>query len=345
MKTVYRASAMLAGLCLATSALAGCGQAADTAGNSGAAKETIRVGTVPALYWSAWAATPDKMNEEGSNTKVELIPFKSSADVFIAMRSGDIDMATMGMNVLATGLAENPELPVSIVAGVSPGRSQLLIRNGSGITKWDDLRGRNIGIVRGSTDELIFKIALAKNNIDMDKDTKVTTFQGPADLLLALRNGDVDAVVTYQPNTAQAVSQGIATEPADLNAQLTEWASVPSDAVATNKVIESNPEGVQEVINTYVEITKTFEDKETWVDTALKYQSGDKPLLLSALSSATPWWKLEQDNHKNMAAAMAEYGTVSKNVGDSLAGIMNYDFLAKATGKTPAELGQAKETK
>jgi NitT/TauT family transport system substrate-binding protein len=285
------------------------------------------------------------MKEEGSKTKVELIPFKSSADVFIAMRSGEIDMASMGMNVLASGLAENPDLPVSMVAGVSPGRSQLLLRKDSGIRTWQDIRGRNIGIVRGSTDELIFKIALAKSGIDMAKDTKVTTFQAPADLLLALRNGDVDAVVTYQPNTAQAVSQGIATEPADLNKDLIEWASVPTDVIATDKVIESNPDGVQDVIDTYVDITRTFDDKGVWVDTALKYQSGDKPLLLGALSSASPWWQIQQDTHKTMASAMAEYGTVSTDVGDALIASINYDFLAKATGQTAEELGKTGDNK
>lgn len=301
--------------------------------------ETIRVGTVPALYWAAWSATPDAVTESDSGVDIELIPFKSSADVLVALQTGDIQMATMGMNVAASGLA-NGDLPISMVAGVSPGRSQLLLREGSGIQTWDDMRGRNVGLIRGSTDELIFRVALAENGIDIDTDTNVTTMQSAADLLLALRNGDVDAVVTYQPNTAQAVQQGVATEPEDLNAELTEVASVPSDLFARNDLIESNPEAVQTIVDTFVEITDTFTDKETWVDTALQYQSGDRDLLIDALQSAEPWYRLEESEHVSVVQNMAKFGSIPADNSDQVVSMLNYDFLSEATGQSPEDLGK-----
>lgn len=321
----------------ATAVLALTGCSASPGGGSG---ETIKIGTVPALYWAAWSDTAEAMAEAGSDVNVEMVPFKSSADVFVALRSGEIDMASMGMNVMAAGLAENPELPVSMVAGLSPGRSQLLVAKDSGIDSWDDLEGANLGVIRGSTDELIFNIALAKNDIDMETDTQVTTLQASADLLLAFRNGDIDAAVTYQPYTAQAVSQGIADAPEDMNAELTEWASVPTDIFATDEIIEENPEAVQAVVDAFVEKTNTFEDKDVWVETALKYQSGEEDLLLEAIENDVPWYRMEQSTHAEMAAAMAEYGTVSEDVSDVLLEKMNYDFLSEATGQSPEELGK-----
>lgn len=311
--------------------------------SSGKSSSVIKVGTVPALYWAAWTAMPDALKDANSSVKVEKVNFKSSADVFVALQSGDIQMASMGMNVMASGLASNASLPISMVAGLSPGRSQVLFRNGSGITGWKDVKGRNVGIIRGSTDELIFKIALAKNGIDMATDTKVTTFQAAADLLLAIRKGAVDAVVTYQPNTAQAVAQGIATAPKDVNDQLTEWASVPSDLFARDELIKDNPEAVQEIVGQFVKTTESFSDHKTWVNTTLKYQTGDAKLLTQALVGSKPWYQMQQAPHREMAAAMAEYKTVSKDVGDQLVKIMNYDFLKKATGQTAQQLGASEE--
>jgi sulfonate transport system substrate-binding protein len=324
---------------LAAAVLA-CGLLAAVAacGSGGGSTDTIRVGTVPALLWAGWTATPDAMSDADSNTKVELVTFRSSADVFVALQTGDIQMATMGMNVAATGLEKN-DVPVTMVAGVSPGRSQLLVRGGSGIAGWSDMRGRRIGIIRGSTDELIFRIALAHNGIDMDKDTQVTTMQAPADLLLALRNGDVDAVVTYQPNTAQAESQGVASAPPALNAQLIEWASVPTDVWARDELIAQRPDAVQDIVNSYVGVTRTFTDKETWVDTAMKYQSGDPVLLAKALENSEPWWRMDATAHRDMVANMQRFGALQTDVGQKLVDRIDYSFLTKATGQTPEQLG------
>lgn len=335
MKIKRHLAAAMAGLLCLVLAMAGCSGSGDT--------KTIKIGTVPALYWAAWTATADYMEENDAETKVEMVPFKSSADVFVAMRSGEIDMASMGMNVMASGLVDNPDLPISMVAGLSPGRSQIIVRKGADISDWEDLRGKKLGIIRGSTDELIFNIALAQNDIDMDEDAEVTTLQASADLLLALRNGDIDASVTYQPYSAQAVSEGIADMPPEMNTEMTQWASVPSDIFASDTVIEENPEAVQEILNNFVAKTKTFSDHDVWVDTAMEYQTGEKALLLKALETDEPWWRMEQKTHQSMATAMAEHQTVSTDVSDSLLQKMNYDFLAEATGQTPEELGRASE--
>ncbi|WP_449278345.1 ABC transporter substrate-binding protein [Leucobacter sp. GX24907] len=328
-----------AGVAALALGLTGCSSSGGSGGDGGGGSVTL--GNVPALYWAAWSATNTALEEGDGDVDAKVVQFKSSADVFIAMRSGDLDIASMGMNVMVNGLAENPDVPMQMVAGISPGRSQLIVAEDSGIESWDDLKGKNLGVIRGSTDELIFKIALANAGIDMESETEVTTLQASADLLLALRNGDIDASVTYQPYTAQAVADGIAVMPEEMNAELTEWASVPTGVYASDDIIENDPDAVQAVVDTFVAETEKFEDKDVWVDTALEYQAGDRDLLLSAIENDEPWYYMEQDKIGTMAKAMAEFGTVSDDVSSELLERINYDFLSKATGKSPEELGKS----
>ncbi|MBM6588888.1 ABC transporter substrate-binding protein [Brevibacterium sp. RIT 803] len=323
-----RVSGMVAALALI---LTGCGGGGDS----------IALGNVPALYWAAWSATNTALEDGEGDLDVEAVQFKSSADVFVAMRSDDVQVASMGMNVMVNGLVENPDTPMQMIAGVSPGRSQIIVRDQSEIGDWSDLKGKNLGVIRGSTDELIFKIALAHNDIDMDQDTTITTLQAPADLLLALRNGDIDAAVTYQPYTAQAVKDGVAEMPEDMNTEMTEWASVPTGIYASDDLIESDPESVQKIVDTFVAETRKFDDKNVWVDTALKYQAGDRDLLLTALEDDKPWFLMEEDKLGSMAKAMAEFGAVPDDVSGELRDRVNYDFLSKSTGMSPEELGKS----
>src|SRR6266568_2496406 len=101
-------AALAAALCMMTTVAAcGSGSGGYTPGS------TIKVGTVPALYWAAWSATPDTMKQQGSDVHVELVPFKSSADAAIALQTGDIQMAALGTDVASTGLAAH-NVPVSM---------------------------------------------------------------------------------------------------------------------------------------------------------------------------------------------------------------------------------------
>lgn len=320
--------------------LAGCG---DSSASGGSGSSTVvKLGVVPALYWTAWTATPDALKDSG--VKVEYVPFGSSADALIALQTGQVQMASLGTFNVAAAMAQS-DLPFKMVAGLSPGFSEVLVRKGVDIKTWQDLRGHNIGVIRGATGPLFFQIPLAKQGIDI-KETNMITLQSATDLLLALRKGDVDAAITFQPFSAQAVSQGIATIPDEMNQQLADWVSMPSDVYAGTDLIEKDPGTVQKIVDAYVGVWKSFDDKAAWVDASLKYQTGDKALLTAALATAktsdpaTAWWRMDADKHVAIVQELAKYKAIPKDTSDGMAKIMDYQFLAKSSGQTPAQLGQ-----
>lgn len=324
------AAGVAAALALSVSA---CGQ-----GQGQAAKgEVIKVGTVYALVWTAWTETARAAKKDGVN--VELVPFKSSADELLALQTGQIQMAAASLNTYASAMA-SADVPIKVVAGVTPGRSEVLVRQGSGITTWEDMRGRRAGLVRGSAEYFKLQLALANKGMTMSKDLEVTTVESAADLLLALRRGDVDVAVTYEPNSSQGVVEGFAEQPANLNKDLHTIAGIPSDILAHQDLIKERPADVQKIMNAYVRVWKSFNDKETWVDTTLDYQSGDRKLLLAAAKRMDPWWRLDERQHLDVTRAMAKYKVIPKDNSADIAKVFDYSFLAKATGQSPVELGK-----
>lgn len=341
-------------------AIAGCGSTSNTAGpssdqgnaspsSSSAAKSasgssdkvTVRMAVVYAQIWSAWSATQDAVKDP--NVKMEVSPFTSSNDEFLALRTGNVDMSANCVNTIGAALAETSaeDLDISVIAGLSPGQSEVLVRKDSGIKSWDDVRGKKVGLVRGSAEYVKMQIALAQHGIDLAKDTDLTTVQSAADLVLALQRGDVQAIVTYQPYTAQAVDGGFAVEPAGMNKELHELAGVPCDIVVRNDFKKAHPQAVQAVIDAYIGVWQSFENNpKNWVDATLKYQTGDKDLMLAAAKQMKIWYIMQDKTHEAITKKLAKYDVIPKDTSSQLESLFDYSFLAKATGKTPEDLGK-----
>jgi len=71
------------------------------------------------------------------------------------------------------------------------------------------LKGRKIGVNPGTTAEVYMKLIFAKDNLSVPQDIEIVKL--PPNLQLqALQSGQVDALVSYDPITTIAITQGIA---------------------------------------------------------------------------------------------------------------------------------------
>jgi NitT/TauT family transport system substrate-binding protein len=224
---------------------------------------------VPALSWTAWASVPDELP---SGLKAELVPFKSSNDVLVALSSGAIDMGTAGYNNVASILATRA-LKARFVSGISANGSVFVARKGSGITGWRDLAGKKIGTVRGSTQYVNLVTGMADKGLDLNKDSSFVNIQTFNELNLALQRGDIDAMVTFPPNSGIAVDGGYGEIVETIQSQLYDGSFfVASGVLATDELVKNRPADVQKVIDTFIaQGTKFDGDKDLWVSTFQKY--------------------------------------------------------------------------
>jgi NitT/TauT family transport system substrate-binding protein len=320
-------------------ALGACGSGDD----KGGASTPIKLGWVPALSWTAWASVPDQLKAEGITA--ELVPFKSSNDVLVALSSGSIDMGTAGYNNVASILVQQ-QLRARFVAGISANGSVVVARTGSGIKSWTDLRGKKIGTVRVSTQYVNLVTGMAAQGMQLEKDATFVNIQSFNELNLALQRGDIDVMVTFPPNSGLAVDGGYGElVPAVQDSLYNGSFFVASGVLATDNLVDKRPDDVQKVINAFLaQGAKLDADKALWVREFQRYAavSGKPELLTQALTDRHVRWypNLNAEQIRRVPATLARLGELPRDTTAELVQRLEYRFLEKATGKPAAELGK-----
>ncbi|MGE0714160.1 MAG: ABC transporter substrate-binding protein [Alphaproteobacteria bacterium] len=310
-------------------------------GGAQANEVTVKVAQIQALTWAAWMGLPKTMTVDGTKVTIEPSGFKSSADVMLAVQTGQIDIGPTALGVVASALAATKNVPMKMVAGVGDGTTAVVVTPKSGITQLADLKGKRIGAVRGSNEFFKLQVTLASIGSDIAKDTQLTMLSAPTDQILALQRGDLDAIVTYAPFTTQAVKAG-GIEAPKINQILVHEAGIPTVIIANNDFLAKQPKAAQAIIDAYVQNWRRFDsDRAFWVDTYLKSASGDRPLLLDAVASLPAnQWLMKEEAMLRIIRNLAHHKAIPADTGADTVKLLDYTYLAKATGQSPKELGQ-----
>jgi NitT/TauT family transport system substrate-binding protein len=115
------------------------------------------------------------------------------------MLSGKVDLATAGETPIARAVVDGK--PVAVVATISEiGRAiRIIARKDRAISTPNDLKGKKIGLVRGTTADFFLHTYLAVAYLN-PKDVRVVNI-ATEKLVDALLKGEVDAVSTWSPFT------------------------------------------------------------------------------------------------------------------------------------------------
>jgi len=138
---------------------------------------------------------------KGADYQVHWHEFSAAAPLLEAMRAGSLDAGSVGDAPLTFAISQGLEAK-AISSFASQGLS-IIVPNDSSITKVSQLRGKRIGVARGSIGHLILLDQLKKAGIS-DNEVKFVFLQ-PDEASLALSRGDIDAIGTWEPYVSFAV--------------------------------------------------------------------------------------------------------------------------------------------
>ncbi|MDR3465811.1 MAG: ABC transporter substrate-binding protein [Xanthobacteraceae bacterium] len=142
------------------------------------------------------------------NVDAELIEFVRYADARTALASGSIDVGTLGPGDIAISLTQGVTNIVGLT-GLGSAHRWVVAKVGVEIKDWQDLCSKRLGLPTGSDTWVRFSAKLLDEGIPYGSLT-VTNIQGSQqNSLQALRRGEVDAIVTWEPAESQAVLEGI----------------------------------------------------------------------------------------------------------------------------------------
>ena len=186
--------------------------------SGGSSDNVVRIGHLPSDHDTALFVAKEKKMYEDQGLTVELTQFNNGGDLMTAMASGDIDIGYAGITPVMSSISQG--VPVKVVSG-----AQI---EGSAI-----VAGENSGI----------------NTVDVE----FTTMKA-AQMTDALKAGQVDAMIIWEPYASIAVKNG------DGKLVETSGEIIPGHpcccVAAREEFINDHPETLEKVLAIHEEATK-----------------------------------------------------------------------------------------
>jgi taurine transport system substrate-binding protein len=284
--------------------------------------------------------------EKATGWTIEWRQFNSGAEVNAAMASGGITISEIGSVPLSAGSSSGLDYQMISVGKAIDGSEALITRNGAGIDKPADLKGKRIAVPIGSTAHFSLMGALKMYNMT-EKDVTVVGMS-PPEIAAAWSQNAIDAAFVWYPVQAKIRENGKIMVTAGAVAKtgfptFNGW-------VVTNKFAAANRAGLISFLKAMNEVNGDYtKNKAAWDADSPKVKAvatnvGITPAaVVAALEGAS-----YPDGDVNMSAAWMGGGAATtikstadflKSVGrinaaaDSYTKFVNADFAKAAAGK------------
>jgi sulfonate transport system substrate-binding protein len=132
------------------------------------------------------------------NVDLEVAEFVRYADARTALVTGAVDLATIGPADLPLALSQGSDTLVALM-GVGSSPKYVVARNGVEIKQWKDLCGKRVGIAPGSAVWFQFAATLQEVGVPYNCLVSVNIQGAGTSFDAALKRGDVDAIITWEP--------------------------------------------------------------------------------------------------------------------------------------------------
>ena len=167
-----------------------------------AADQVIKVGTLKLIH----GITPyfyEKFTPPGY--RIEVIPFETPTDGKNAVVTKSVDFGTYGLAAATLGGAAGE--PVVVIAAQCNRGMAIVARADGGVTSVKGLAGKRVGILPGSTQEVVFLDRLKQEGMTI-KDIQSVRVSF-SEMASTLERGDIDAYVGAEPGPSISVGKGI----------------------------------------------------------------------------------------------------------------------------------------
>jgi sulfonate transport system substrate-binding protein len=170
-------------------------------------KEVITIGYVKVGQVSPLHLVEEELKK--MNIEVKRAEFVRYADARTSLISNSVDVSVVGPADLAIAASQGTKNIIGL-SGVAASPKYLVVRKGVTINTWDDLKGKKIAVAPGSAVWFAWAMTLVENNIPYNTFTAVNIQGGGTAFVQALKRGDIDAMLSWEPFESQVVAEGAA---------------------------------------------------------------------------------------------------------------------------------------
>jgi sulfonate transport system substrate-binding protein len=298
-------------------------------------KARLGMANVPAL--SPLWLLPDYVARY--NVQIETVMFQRFADARTALAGGDLDITAFGPQDITLALGQGARSLVGI-AGLGSGNDCLIVRKGDDVKDWKALTGKAIGVGAGSISWLKFAASVQEHGLDYPRLRIINIMGGGANYLKALQAREIDLAVVWQPFCAQGIVDGYA-QYASIDHNTSRAVGGLIAVLAVNRgFMERQREAVQRLVVAYVDVLKFAQaNRERWSKIYAEKAGLPEPVAAESIRITRLDATLPLESIKRISKFLWDNGVITRDVSGDLAQYYTYDFLSKATGKSPVELG------
>jgi taurine transport system substrate-binding protein len=137
---------------------------------------------------------------------IDFRKFNSGAEIFAAIASGDVQVGYVGSSPFAAATSRGLDVKAFYLSSISGIDEALVVRNGSGIEKLSDLKGKKLAAAPVSTDHYQL-LALIKSLGLTEKDVQVFAIPQP-EIVASYNRGDIDGGFVWDPALTELKKNG-----------------------------------------------------------------------------------------------------------------------------------------
>jgi aliphatic sulfonates family ABC transporter substrate-binding protein len=253
----------------------------------GEAKIKIRFAWQPYYAVLFYTARDLKLFEQ-AGLDAELVKFTAGPPQFAAYRSESIDAGLFGTAGFVVGLAQGLDLKCFYVQIISAYADGLVVRPDSGIASLNDLKGKKIGFLRGTSAHIGLVTAIQKAGLT-PADVQMVTMD-ITNMVPAFTNKDVDGAYAWEPwiSKMEAAGGRVLVRTHDLGLNTSDhW-------VVREKWAKANPEGMRRLVRVIDLAYQAFNKDKSVAIRATSENLGVSEAVAKHIIDINPTLSLEQ---------------------------------------------------
>lgn len=274
----------------------------------------------------------NELKKLGVNLK--LVEFVRYADARTALLAGSLDVASVGPADLAISLAQGSNDVVGLM-GVGSSPKYVIGRNGVKLDTWADLAGKKIAIAPGSAVWFQFAATLVEQGVPYDSFRAVNIQGGGANFDQALKKGDVDGAITWEPFESIPVMEGYGFFAKNLEYGSSKAVGAELGMVMTSKqAIAAKRDAIARFVWAYLKTEEHLAQSPKDFAEAYAQLSGMAPDIAAKASQVIKLGEvITPDQIKRQAKAFADLGVIQKDVSGQIDASWDGSFVKEALAK------------
>jgi ABC-type nitrate/sulfonate/bicarbonate transport system substrate-binding protein len=310
------------------------------------ADDTVRYGTAIGGIGALRTVLPSVEKKYG--LKYDIRDFRDSTSQLLALDQGELDVANTTSQHLVRAISEG--IDIVWIAGWGGGYNVLVARRGFNAPTADDaaltaaIRARRqqgkpvtIGVPTGSMQHAKLLSYLKSLGVDGERDTEIVNIPFP-NHPRALEAGEVDMAMTLEIFGAIAIDKGDATLVRHVFGDKSGKQEI--GFIVNRRQARDKPELVQRIVSSVVEaMDRLMANTDLRIELERKYSRLPEAVIAMQERQFVKYdYRTNVADLKAMAKELRDLGWVKEDYSDRIDSYLDFTFLAKATGQSPAQL-------